>query len=165
MHEGAVMNQEQTVVHNTFVVEKSYPKPVEAVFAAFADATKKSRWYAGGDGRLPESYSQDFRVGGRELLQYRAPEGTPVAGMMLTNEGEFQDIVPDERIVEAMTMMLDDKRISSSLVTIEFLATEAGTDLIFTHQGAFFEGSGGPQIREQGWRTLLDKLGKELARG
>ena len=163
MNKGAVMSREQTVVHNTFVVEKSYPKPVETVFAAFADATKKSRWYAGE--RRPESYSLDFRVGGRELLSYKAPEGTPIAGMMLTNEGEFQDIVPDERIVEAMTMMLDDKRISSSLVTIEFLATETGTDLIFTHQGAFFEGSGGPQMREEGWRVLLDKLGKELARG
>jgi uncharacterized protein YndB with AHSA1/START domain len=50
-------------------------------------------------------------------------------------------------------------------VTIEFLATETGTDLICTHQSAFFEGSDGPQIREAGWKALLEKLGKELARG
>ena len=40
---------------------------------------------------------------------------------------------------------------------------EVGTDLIVTHQGAFFEGSDGAQMREQGWRKLLDKLTKELA--
>ena len=79
MKEGAVMSREQTVVHNTFVVEKSYPKPVETVFAAFADATKKRRWYGEGDGRTAESYSLDFREGGRELLRYKAPAGTPVA--------------------------------------------------------------------------------------
>jgi hypothetical protein len=33
-----------------------------------------------------------------------------------------------------------------------------GTDLIITHQGAFFEGSDGPAMREQGWNVLADKL-------
>jgi hypothetical protein len=34
-----------------------------------------------------------------------------------------------------------------------------------THQGAYFEGADGPKMREEGWKTLLDKLPKELARG
>ena len=41
-------------------------------------------------------------------------------------------------------MTLGDRRISASLFTFEFLAAGKGTDLIFTHQGAFFERSGGP---------------------
>jgi uncharacterized protein YndB with AHSA1/START domain len=61
-------------------------------------------------------------------------------------------------------MDFGEKRISASLVTIEFLATDKGTDLICTHQGAFFEGADGPQIREAGWRHLLEQLAKELAR-
>ncbi len=61
-------------------------------------------------------------------------------------------------------MTLGDKRISASLVTIELLPTDKGTDLICTHQGAFFEGSDGPQMREGGWRLLFDKLAKELTR-
>ena len=47
-------------------------------------------------------------------------------------------------------MTLGDKRISAALVTIELLPTGKGTDLICTHQGAFFEGSDGPQMREAG---------------
>jgi hypothetical protein len=31
-----------------------------------------------------------------------------------------------------------------------------------THQGAFFEGADGPEMREHGWRTLFDKLAVEL---
>ena len=34
---------------------------------------------------------------------------------------------------------------------------------VCTHQGAFFENSDGPQMREHGWRALLDKLGQALA--
>ena len=34
--------QEQSVVHNTFVIERSYPKPPERVFAAFADRPRSA---------------------------------------------------------------------------------------------------------------------------
>jgi hypothetical protein len=61
-------------------------------------------------------------------------------------------------------MAMADRRISASLVTIEFLATDKGTDLIRTHQGTFFEGADGPQMREAGWRSPFEKLAKELAR-
>ena len=37
------------------------------------------------------------------------------------------------------------------------------TVLILTHQGAFFEGSDGPQMRKGGWEHLLDRLGASLA--
>jgi uncharacterized protein YndB with AHSA1/START domain len=61
-------------------------------------------------------------------------------------------------------MTLGDRRISASLVTVEFLPTDRGTDLICTHQGAFFEGADGPQMREAGWRHLLEQLANELTR-
>jgi uncharacterized protein YndB with AHSA1/START domain len=153
---------EPTAVHSTFVLERSYPKPPERVFAAFADAHQKRRWYADSRGHEVVAFDQDFRVGGVERLEYRFNGGTPFPGAALTNEGRYQDIVPNRRIVTASTMELADHRISASLVTIEFLPTDKGTDLICTHQGTFFEGSDGPEMRQQGWQTLLDRLEKEL---
>ncbi len=106
----------------------------------------------------------DFRVGGNELTQRRMGNNTPFPGVALTNHTNYQDIVPNKRVVFAYTMTLGEKRISASLVTVELLPTEKGTDLIFTDQGAYFEGADGPQMREHGWGVLLGQLEKELAR-
>jgi uncharacterized protein YndB with AHSA1/START domain len=156
--------ENQSVIHSTFVIERSYPKPPEVVFSAFADAAKKRRWFAEGHSHAVEEFEMDFRVGGTERARYRFKEGSPFPGVALTNEGSYQDIVPNRCIVNASTMTLGDKRISSSLVTFEFLRTDKGTDLICTHQGAFFEGADGPQMREAGWLKLLEHLAKDLER-
>jgi len=155
--------EQQAVIHSTFVIERSYPKPPERVFAAFADAAKKRRWFAESETHEVEEFEMDFRVGGAEHARFRFTEGTPFKGVVLVNEGRYQDIVPDRRIVTASTMTFGDRRISASLVTFELLATDKGTDLICTHQGAFFEGADGPQLREAGWRKLLDQLAADIS--
>lgn len=155
---------EPSIVHNTFVVERSYPKPPKTVFAAFSDAGKKQRWFAEGEGHELLQFELDFRVGGTEQLKYRLGAGTPVAGMVITNEGRYQDIVPDQRIVTAITMDLGDKRILISLITFEFLRTSTGTDVILTHQGTYLDGVRGltPQMLEVGWKGLLNHLSAGL---
>jgi uncharacterized protein YndB with AHSA1/START domain len=61
-------------------------------------------------------------------------------------------------------MTLGDHRISTTLVTIELRAAgDGGTTLTCTHQGVFYEGSDGPQMREGGWRALFERLAAELA--
>jgi len=72
--------------------------------------------------------------------------------------------VPDKRIVVSSTMTIADRRILASLITFELLPSESGTHVICTHQGAFFEGSDGPEMRAAGWRKLLERLGEELSR-
>lgn len=155
---------ERTVTHNTYVIERNYPAAPERVFAAFGDAAKKRRWFAEGDELAVESFEMDFRVGGIERTRFRFQEGSRFPGTALTNESSYQDIVPNRRIVIAYTMTLGEQRISASLATFELLPAGRGTDLIFTEQGAFFEGADGPQIREAGWRQLLEQLAKELMR-
>jgi uncharacterized protein YndB with AHSA1/START domain len=151
-----------TVTHSTFTIERSYPTTPERVFAAFADPQKKRRWYADANGRQAEIFEMDFRVGGSDRTQSRLGPDTPFPGIALTNHSTYQDIQPNRRIVLAYTMSLGDRRISASLATVEFLATDKGTDLIFTDQGAFFEGSDGPKMREQGWNHLLDGIAAEV---
>jgi uncharacterized protein YndB with AHSA1/START domain len=153
---------ERSVVHNTFVIERGFPKRPERVFAAFADPSKKRRWFAEGENSEVEEFVMEFRVGGSERIKSRFKAGTPFPGVGLTNEGTFLDIVPNTRIVTASRMVLGDRPISASLVTIELLPADLGTTLVCTHQAAFFEGADGPQLREEGWRKLLEQLAKEL---
>jgi uncharacterized protein YndB with AHSA1/START domain len=155
--------QQLSVIHSTFVLERSYPTTPERVFAAFADPAKKRRWFLEGGNNEVLEFEMDFRVGGSERARILYKEG-PIQGMTISNDIRYQDIVPNSRVVTTYNMTLSDKRISVSLVTLELAPTETGTDLILTHQGAYFEGADGPQMREQGWRHLLERLAKELAR-
>jgi uncharacterized protein YndB with AHSA1/START domain len=105
----------------------------------------------------------EFAVGGVERLRYRLGDQTPFPGLLLESHGTILDLVPEERIVASSTMGFGDLTISASLVTIEFAPDGDGTSMLCTHQGVFFEGADGPQIREMGWRALFDQLETALA--
>ena len=152
------------VVHDTFVLERTYAVAQDQVFNAFADAGEKRAWFTDAKSQSVEAFVVDFRVGGVERATYRFKEGTPFPGVELSNEGIFQDIVPGRRIVLATTMTLGGRRISSALITVEVEPDGEDSRLTFTHQAAFYEGSDGPQMRQDGWRLLLDGLGRHLAR-
>jgi uncharacterized protein YndB with AHSA1/START domain len=156
--------EKRSVTHSTFVIERSYPATPERVFAAFTDPAKKRRWFGEGGGSDLEEFEMDFRVGGIERTRRRMNEQTPFPGVTLENRTNYQDIVPNRRIVFAYTMTLGDRRISASLATVEIVPGEKGTDLIFTEQGAYFEGADGAQMRQGGWGKLLENLATELAR-
>jgi uncharacterized protein YndB with AHSA1/START domain len=74
------------------------------------------------------------------------------------NDTVCLDIVPNERIVFAYAMLIAERRHLVALATVELSPSGGGTHLLFTEQGAFFEPSDGPQLREAGWRGLLDKV-------
>ncbi len=60
-------------------------------------------------------------------------------------------------------MHVDSAKISVSLATVEFKPAGSGTRLVFTEQGAFLDGHDDAGSREQGSRSLLDKLGTAFA--
>ena len=72
--------------------------------------------------------------------------------------------MPDRRIVFSYTIDRGETRISASLSTVELLPDGAGTRLVFTEQAAFLDGGDQPEIREGGWRSLLEKLDAVLRR-
>ena len=145
---------ERSVVHATSVIERTYDASPARVFAAWADPAAKAGWFGAAGG-----HELDFRVGGREINR-----GGPPGGPVYTFDARYHDIVPDQRIVYAYDMYLDQTRISVSLATVELQPVGNGTRLLFTEQGAFLDGHDQPQYREQGTGDLLDALGAELRR-
>jgi uncharacterized protein YndB with AHSA1/START domain len=147
----------RSVTHATFSIERTYDAPPGRVFAAFADRAIKVHWFSGPEEWGPDEHELDFRVGGRETSR-----GGPPGGPVHTFEARYYDIVPDERLVFAYDMRLDDTRISVSLATVELEPVGAGTRLTFTEQAAFLDGYDDAGSRERGTRDLLDALGEAL---
>ncbi len=150
---------EPTTLHDTFIIEKRYASSVAQVFAALGNPELKRRWYA----NTAETFEMDFREGGREYTVSLMGDDTPFPGAALVSDVVYQDVVADRRIVLVQTMSLGGRHISSALMTFELLAEDGGTTLICTHQAAFYEGSGGPDMRRHGWEVLFGRLDQVLA--
>jgi uncharacterized protein YndB with AHSA1/START domain len=148
----------RSVTHATFTLERVYDAAPARVFAAFASAEAKTKWFGGPPGWGRFEHSLDFRVGGRERNV-----GGPPGGPVHAYEAVFYDIVPDERIITAYEMHLGETRISVSVATVELKPAGAGTRLVLTEQGAFLDGFDSAESREAGTRDLLDMLGEALA--
>lgn len=139
---------ERFVKHGTFVVERIYAATPERVYQAWADPIAKAKWFS-----KPEIF--DFQVGGREYSR-----GGPPEGPVFTFDASYQELVPEQRIVYTYTLDSGDVRISVSITTVELIKVEGDTKLIFTEQGAFFDGHDTPEIREHGTNIMLETLGK-----
>jgi uncharacterized protein YndB with AHSA1/START domain len=148
---------DRSVTHNTFTLERTYDAPVARVYSAFADWGAKQQWFKGPADWVEGEARMDFRVGGSEVSK-----GGPKGGPVHSFEARYYDIVPDERIVYAYEMHMDDKRISVSVATLEFEARGKQTRLKLTEQGAYLDGFDNGAQREEGTRGLLDALGESL---
>lgn len=149
---------DRSVEHATIVIERHYDATPAEVFAAWADAAARERWFVAAEGWAIAEYSHDFRVGGREQGRFAQKQDGPVYG----NDTLYWDIVPARRIIFAYTMARDGAVISASLATVELRPDGLGTLLVFTEQGAFLDGGDQPRFREHGWNDLLDRLGVAL---
>jgi uncharacterized protein YndB with AHSA1/START domain len=149
-----------TVEHGTFTIERTYPFDRATVFAAWATETAKRGWYGEELEFLSKltRYELDFRVGGKEVL-----EGKLASGRAFALDAIYHDIVDERRIVNAYDVRIDDRLISSSLLTVEFRDATGGCTLVVTEQGAFLDGFDTNAERTQGAAAELDRLGRYLA--
>jgi uncharacterized protein YndB with AHSA1/START domain len=150
----------RTISHDTIVIERHFDATPAQVFHAFADPVSKARWFAGDPSFTDERYELDFRVAGRETSSARLADG----GSTFLYDARYEDIVPDVRIVIAYTMLMDERRISASLQTIELLPAGLQTRLILTEQMAILDGLDSAAARQHGLGELLDALDAELRR-
>ena len=147
---------ERNTVHASFTIERRFAAAPDRVFAAWASKAAKARWF-GSDAAAEVAREMDFRVGGREHLS-----GTWHGGVLTRFDAHYFDIVPNQHIVYAYDMHLDDRHISVSLATVVFEPAGSGTRLVVSEQGVFLDGYDDAGSREHGTGWLLDLLGKVL---
>jgi uncharacterized protein YndB with AHSA1/START domain len=146
----------EPIVHASFSVERAFPVPPARVFAAFADPELKARWFHGPDGWEATSRVVDFREGGHEIAAGAVP-----GEWSSRFEARYHVIDADARIVYSYLMVHNDVRLSVSVASVELEALDGGaaTRLVYTEQGAYFEGGLAANAdREEGTIGLLKQL-------
>ena len=142
---------ERTISHGSFTIDRVFAAKPDRVFRAWSDPHQKSKWFPVGD-------VFDFRVGGREYQAGSAPDGNNYVF-----DVRYHDIVADQRIVYAYEMLMNGRRISVSVATVQLLPEGEGTRVVVTEQGAFLDGLDTSLQREGGTNQLMDALGASLA--
>jgi len=150
---------ERSQTHATFVLERTYPVAVQAVWHALSDNAARDQWFGGGAEFDIGDKSHEFRIGGHGVEDGQW-HGGPRSRFVST----YTDIVEHQRMVFTYDMWVDDRHISTSLTTIALEPEPKGTRLTYTEQGVHFDGLDSPQGREEGTAGLLDALGAYLTR-
>jgi uncharacterized protein YndB with AHSA1/START domain len=151
---------ERSQTHATFVIERAYPVPVEAVWRALSDNDARDQWFGAGSAFDAREKSHEFRVGG-----HGTEEGQWHGGPQSRFLSTYTDIVDLQRIVFTYDMWIDGRHLSTSLTTIALEHDGDQTRLTYTEQGVHFDGLDSVEGREEGTRGLLDQLGSYLAPG
>jgi uncharacterized protein YndB with AHSA1/START domain len=96
------------------------------------------------------------RAGGRYRIRFHTPDGE-------THEvcGEYQEVVPHEKLVFSWAWRSTPERVS--LVTVTLRTCEGGTELDFLHQRFFDEQARAGHLH--GWTLTFAKLDDWLAQG
>ena len=139
--------------HTSFVLERRFKASAARVFAAWADPATKQRWNDCHAQTGATEFHMDFRPGGFETYRSRLDDGTPLAV-----DKVFLDIVANARIVFAYAMAAGGRRLSASLVTVEFADAPGGSTLRLTEQLAYLDGHHDLAQRRRGTEEGLDRL-------
>ena len=145
---------ERSQTHATFVIERTYPAPVSAVWHALSDNDARDQWFGDGDAFDVHEKTHDFRVGGEAV-----EEGKWHGGPRSRFHSTYTDIVELQRIVFTYDMWVDDQHLSTSLTTIAVQPEGDSTLLTYTEQAVHFDGLDSVEGREEGTRGILDQLG------
>nr|AIA11415.1 Activator of Hsp90 ATPase homolog 1-like protein [uncultured bacterium] len=140
--------------HDTFTLDRHIKASPAKVFDAFRNPELKSKWFVGPAGYEVAERSIDFRIGGREILRGKFPDGKTTS-----YDATFYDIVDGQRIVYAYDLVINGKRFSVTLATVEFRESAGGTRLLFTEQNTYIHApTDAHTSRQQGVNFHIDNL-------
>jgi uncharacterized protein YndB with AHSA1/START domain len=149
----------RTQTHATFVLERTYPVSVAAVWHALSDNAARDQWFGGGPEFDTREKSHEFRVGG-----HGSEEGQWHGGPRSRFVSTYTDIVEHQRIVFTYDIWVEEGHLSTSVTTIALEPDGEQTRLTYTEQGVHLDGLDSVEGREAGTAGLLDKLGALLTR-
>jgi uncharacterized protein YndB with AHSA1/START domain len=145
------------LVYDTLTVERRFPHSRKKVFAAFETREAQATWMCPAEGLSIKIADFDFRAGGRALFHMSMPD----VGVW-ENEDRYQEILGGERIIQTSTLRQDGTLTFAGVVVILFEDDGKGCLVRVTEQGAFPAGPEEAAGHKEGWRLMLEGLGRYL---
>ena len=147
-------------------LQRHFEAPPGRVYAALLDARAVQAWKVP-EGMRSEVHVFEPRQGGRFRVSLTYQEPGPsgkTSAHTDTYQGRFLELVPGERVVEALAFESADPAMSGEMrITYALRAANGGTDLVATHENV------PPGVRlednQVGWSMALDKLAAWLRAG
>ena len=135
------------------VVRRTIPATVEELFDAWLDPESLAQWMLPGDHQR-NTVSVDARVGGAFEIVMHHQNGSK------RHYGEYRVIERNKKLV--FTWYSDATHHTETLVTVEFNAASANTEIVLTHERMPDHEAGVGHTR--GWTRALELLGDFLKR-
>jgi len=114
-------------------VSRVIAAPRKAVYRALTDPEALAKWRVP-DGMTAKMHEFDARPGGRyrTSLTYADPKGAPGKTTADTDtfEGRFVELVPDEKVVEAIVFESGDAKFTGEMIQTTSLADAEGCTLV-----------------------------------
>ncbi len=143
----------------TTYVSRRVNAPRARVYRALLDARAVGRWMVP-IGMTSQVHEFDAREGGsfRISLTYDSATGTGKTTLHTdTHHGRFVQLVPNEKVVEAVEFETNDPGLRGEMtITITLAEAGGGTEILAVHEG--LPRGVSPADNETGWRMSLDKL-------
>lgn len=138
---------------STVVIKRTIPATVDELFDAWLDPDSLAQWMHPGT-TARSTATVDARVGGAFEVVMHYP-GDP-----RRHHGEYRTIERNKKLV--FTWYSDATHHSETLVTVEFNAASASTEIVITHERLPNHEAGCSHI--EGWTLALELLGNLLTR-
>ena len=144
----------------SLTISRAFAAPRELVFQCWTTAERMKRWFSPEGVDVPEA-EIDCRPGGAFVICMRMPDGTEH-----WCRGAFGEVVPPERLSFDCDVSTAGKVAFRVRTLVAFAAEGAGTRMSVEQSYEIYD----PAFRNvvegsaEGWRTTLDKLGREIGR-
>jgi len=141
-------------------ISRLFDAPRERVFAAWSSGERVARWFSPEGCSVPQA-EVDFRAGGVFAVTMRLPDGQDNLC-----RGAFDEVTPPSRLAFTMEVAMQGKPRFKVRTVVDFAAEGEKTRMTVNQSYDLYDAdyAGAPAGAQEGWRTTLDKLARELDR-
>jgi uncharacterized protein YndB with AHSA1/START domain len=135
-------------------VKRQLGAPPPQVYRAWTEGSHLARWFAPSPDFETVVHELDLRAGGGYRIEMRHPDGSSHVAV-----GEYRELEAPRRLT--FTWRWEGSPMSDTLVTVELLSKDGGTELVLTH--TLFQSEALRDEHTKGWTGCLAQLAAHFA--